>query len=108
MQFNLTTQVFGVNKVTVDGNTYCSVFTGQPSTDDQVTKGVEVTKLSADPVVFDQLPNGFEAGQDLEFIAILKRAAGGKSQPYLTGIVPPQPSAKAGTSNTGASKAEAK
>jgi len=90
MQFNLRTFVFGVNKVTVERDTYCSVFTGQTSTDPQVTRGLEVTKLSADPVVFEQLPEDFKPGDELEFIAILKRAAGGKSQPYLVGIVPKQ------------------
>ena len=88
MQFQLKSQVFGVNKVTVEKSVYCSVFTGQPSTDPQVTRGLEVTKLSADPVVFDQLPLDFQPGNELEFMAILKRAAGGKSQPYLVGIVP--------------------
>lgn len=95
MQFNLRTQVFGVNKISVDGNTYCSVFTGQPTTDEQVTKGLEVTKVSADPAVFEQLPSDFQAGNELEFIAILKRAGGGKSQPYLVGIVPAAPGQKA-------------
>lgn len=90
MQFQLRTQLFGLNKVTVDGNTYCSVFTGQPSTDPQVTKGLEVTKVSADPGVFEQIPADFQPGQEVEFIAILKRAAGGKSQPYLVGVVPAQ------------------
>ena len=106
MQFNLRTQVFGVNKITVDGNTYCSVFTGQPTTDQQITKGLEVTKVSADPAVFEQLPPGFEAGHELEFIAILKRAGGGKSQPYLVGVVPSTSSVKPQASTT--AKAESK
>lgn len=95
MQFNIKTQVFGVNKVTVERDTFCSVFTGQPATDQQATKGLEVTKLSADPVVFDQMPKGFQPGDEVEFMAILKRAAGGKSQPFLVGIVPHQAQPKA-------------
>lgn len=103
MQFQLKTQVFGVNKITVDGNTYCSVFTGQPSTDETSVKGLEVTKVSADPIVFDQLPETFTPGDQLEFIAMLRRAAGGKSQPYLVGIVP-----SAAKATTGANATQAK
>ena len=94
-QFNIKTQVFGVNKVTVERDTFCSVFTGQTATDDQVTKGLEVTKVSADPCVFDQVPKDFKPGDEVEFVAILKRAAGGKSQPYLVGVVPQQAQPKA-------------
>lgn len=94
MQFQLTTKVFGVNKVTVDRDVFCSVFTGQPATDPTATRGLEITKMSADPVIFDQLPK-LNAGDDVTFLAILKRAAGGKSQPYLVGVVPEsKPAAK--------------
>lgn len=85
MQMNLT--VFGVNKITVERDVYCSVFAGQPATDPTVTRGFEVMKLSADPEVFDQL-SGLESGDEVEFISVLKRAAGGKSQPFLVGVVP--------------------
>ena len=88
MQFQLKTKVFGVNKVQVEREVYCSVFTGQSPSDPNATRGLEVTKVSADPCVFDQLPN-LTPGEDVEFIAILKRAAGGKSQPYFIGVVPP-------------------
>lgn|SRR5690625_2333482 len=101
MQFNLKTQVFGANKMTVERNTFCSVFTGQPSTDPEQTKGLEVTKVSCDPVVFDQLPQDFKPGDYVEFIATMKRAAGGKSQPYFLGVVPTRaaaPSAAQGKS----------
>lgn len=87
MQFNIKTQVFGATKATVDGNTYVSVFTGQPTTTPDVVHGLEVTKMSADPSVFDQLKD-LVPGQEVEFIAIIKRAAGGKSQPYFIGTVP--------------------
>lgn len=87
MQFQLTTRVFGINKVQVERETYCSAFTGQDPADPSVTRGFEITKLSADPVVFDQLLK-LKAGDEVTFLAILKRAAGGKSQPYLVGVVP--------------------
>jgi|SRR5690554_7415883 len=87
MQFQLKTTVFGVNKVQVEREVYCSVFTGQTPADPTATRGLEVTKVSADPCVFDQLPN-LVPGAEVEFLAILKRAAGGKSQPYLIGVVP--------------------
>lgn len=87
MQFQMQTQVFGCNKMTMDGKTYCSVFTGQPATDPAATRGLEVTKIGADPVVFDQLQH-LKPGDDVEFLAVLKRAAGGKSQPFLVGVVP--------------------
>lgn len=87
MQFQLTTQVFGCNRVTVDGTVFCSVFTGQPATDPTATHGLEVTKIGADPAVFDQLKN-LKPGEDVDFLAVLKRAAGGKSQPFLVGVVP--------------------
>ena len=97
LQMNLT--VYGVNKVTVDRDTYCSVFCGQPASDPAVTKGNEVMKLSADPVVFDQVGE-LKPGDDVEFTAILKRAAGGKSQPYLTGVIPKK-AASAATASSG-------
>ncbi len=92
MQMQLMMTVYGVNKITVDRDVYCSVFCGQPATDPTVTKGNEVLKMSADPVVFDQIGE-FNPGDDIEFIAELKRAAGGKSQPYLVGVVPKKPTA---------------
>ncbi|MEP5229864.1 MAG: hypothetical protein ABJQ78_00405 [Alloalcanivorax sp.] len=85
MQMNLT--VFGVNKITVDRDVYCSVFAGQPATDPTQTRGYEVMKLSAEPEVFDQLAD-LKSGDEVEFISVLKRAAGGKSQPFLVGVVP--------------------
>ena len=99
MQFQLKTKVFGVNKVQVERDVYCSVFTGQNPSDPTATRGLEVTKVSADPCVFDQLPN-LTPGEEVEFIAILKRAAGGKSQPYFVGVVP-QPTRAASNGNNG-------
>ena len=87
MEMNLNMTVYGVNKITVDRDVYCSVFCGQAPTDPTATKGNEVMKLSADPVVFDQVGD-MKPGDNIEFIAVLKRAAGGKSQPYLVGVVP--------------------
>lgn len=96
MQFEMTSTVFSATKVTVEGRTYCSVFTGQPPVGDNAenTLGVEVTKISAEPQVFDQLKaEGFNAGQQpqvYKLVAMLKKAANGKSQPHIVGIVPGQ------------------
>lgn len=90
MQMQMSLTVFGVNKIQVDRDVYCSVFAGQPATDPTQTRGFEVMKLSAEPEVFDQLPD-LQSGDQVEFMAILKRAAGGKSQPYLVGVVPATP-----------------
>lgn len=96
MQFEMTSTVFGANKVTVEGRTYCSIFTGQPPIGEnaEATVGVEVTKISAQPEVFDQLKaEGFVAGErprDFRLVAMLKKAANGKSQPHIVGVVPGQ------------------
>jgi hypothetical protein len=101
MQFELTSTVFSCNKVTVEGRTYCSVFTGQAPVGDNAenTIGVEVTKISAEPDVFEQLKReGYQAGQapqDFKFVAMLKKAANGKSQPHIIGVVPGQKTAPA-------------
>lgn len=95
MQFEMTSTVFGCTKVTVDGNTYCSIFTGQNPVGDNAanTLGLDVTKISAEPVIFDQLKaEGFKAGDSVKLVAMLKKAANGKSQPYIVGIVPAQKS----------------
>ena len=98
MQFNVRTQVLGINRSTIEGRTFCSFFTGQPSQDAESTRGLEVTKLSAEPPAFDQIPQEFQPGDELELICILKRAAQGKSQPHIVGVVPVQASPKAPTS----------
>ncbi|MBD3657804.1 hypothetical protein [Marinobacter sp.] len=93
MQFEMTSTVFSCNKVTVDGKTYCSIFTGQHPIGENAanTLGFEVTKIAAEPVVFDQLQSqGFHAGDDVKLVAMLKKAANGKSQPHIIGIVPGQ------------------
>lgn len=93
MQFEMTSTVFGCTKVTVDGNTYCSLFTGQQPVGNNAdnTLGLDVTKISAEPEVFSQLKSqGFKAGDDVKLVAMLKKAANGKSQPYIVGIVPGQ------------------
>ncbi|WP_018404163.1 hypothetical protein [Marinobacter gelidimuriae] len=93
MQFEMTATVFSCNKVTVEGNTYCSIFTGQNPVGDNAanTLGLEITKIAADPSVFDQLSSdGFKSGQSVKLIAKLKKAANGKSQPHIIGIVPGQ------------------
>ena len=91
MQFEMTSTVFSCNKVTVDGKTYCSIFTGQNPVGDNAanTLGYEVTKIAAEPAVFDQLnAQGFKAGDDVKLVAMLKKAANGKSQPHIIGVVP--------------------
>ena len=94
MQFELTSTVFSANKVTVEGRTYCSIFTGQAPVGDNAenTLGVEVTKISAEPDVFEQLKReGYKPGQapqDFKLVGMLKKAANGKSQPYIIGVVP--------------------
>jgi len=96
MQFELSSTVFSANKVTVEGRTFCSIFTGQPPVGDNAenTLGVEVTKISAEPQVFDQLKaEGFQPGQSpqvYKLVAMLKKAANGKSQPHIIGVVPGQ------------------
>lgn len=93
MQFEMTSTVFGCTKVTVDGNTYCSMFTGQQPVGDNAmnTLGLDVTKISAEPAVFDQLKaEGFNAGDTIKLVCMLKKAANGKSQPYIVGVVPGQ------------------
>ncbi len=96
MQFEMTTTVFSANKVTVEGRAYCSVFTGQPPVGDNAenTLGVEVTKISAEPEVFEQLKReGYQPGQtpqDFKLVAMLKKAANGKSQPHIIAVVPGQ------------------
>jgi hypothetical protein len=93
MQFEMTSTVFSCNKVTVEGRTYCSVFTGQHPVGDNAenTLGLEVTKIAAEPQVFDQLKTeGFKPGDSIKLIAMLKKAANGKSQPHIIGVVPNQ------------------
>ncbi len=98
MQFEMTASVFSVNKITVEGRTFCSMFTGQNPVGENAerTIGLEVTKISAEPAVFDQLKaEGFKPGDDLKLVAMLKKAAGGKSQPHIIGVVPNQKTAPA-------------
>ena len=90
MQFEMTLTVLGVSRMNIEGRTFCSVHTGQMPVGDAVNdcRGYEVTKMGAEPAVFDQIATDFEPGQDVHFIANLKKAAGGKTQPYLIGVVP--------------------
>lgn len=93
MQFEMTSTVFSATKVTVEGRTYCSVFTGQPPVGENAenTLGLEVTKISAEPQVFDQMKQeGFTPGDNVRLIVMLKKAANGKSQPHIVGVVPGQ------------------
>jgi len=89
MQFEIPTNVLGCRLVNVDGNKYCSVYTGQQPEGDNADqfRGYEVTKLSADPAVFDQLTD-LKGPTERRLLAVLKMAAGGKSQPYIVGVVP--------------------
>lgn len=89
MQFEMNVTVLGVTRVTVDGRTFSSVFTGQDPVGDNAanTRGYEVTKIGCDPQVFDQLPN-LKPGDNVSFVAMLRKAAGGKSQPFFVGVVP--------------------
>lgn len=96
MQFEMTATVFNARKMNIEGRTFCSVITGQAPVGDagETTLGFEVTKITADPAVFDQLKaDGYQPGaqpRDFKFVAMLKTAAGGKSQPYIVGVVPGQ------------------
>ena len=93
MQFEMTSTVFSCNKVTVEGRTFCSIFTGQHPTGDNAenTIGLEVTKISADPQVFEQLKaENFKPGDNVKLVAMIKKAANGKSQPFIVGVVPGQ------------------
>lgn len=95
MQFEMTSTVFNCRKMTIEGRTFCSVITGQaPVGDNSDTLGYEVTKIIAEPGIFDQLKQeGYQPGQpprDFKLVAMLKTAAGGKSQPYIIGVVPSQ------------------
>jgi len=89
MQFEIPTTLLGCRLVNVDGNKYCSVYTGQVPQGDNADsfRGYEVTKLSADPAVFDQLAD-HKTPTERRLLAVLKMAAGGKSQPYIVGVVP--------------------
>ena len=89
MQFEIPTTLLGCRLVNVDGNKYCSVYTGQiPQWDNADSfRGYEVTKLSADPTVFDQLSD-LKSPTERRLLAVLKMAARGKSQPYIVGVVP--------------------
>lgn len=91
MQFEMNSTVFSATKVTVEGRTYCSIFTGQQPIGENAdnTLGLEVTKIGAEPQVFDQLKaEGFTPGDNIKLIAMLKKAANGKSQPHIIGVVP--------------------
>jgi hypothetical protein len=91
MQWEMTSTVFSCKKVTVDGRTYCSIMTGQQPTGQNAdnTVGLEITKITAEPEVFDQLKSAnFRPGQDVKLVATLKTAAGGKSQPHIIAVVP--------------------
>ena len=89
MQFEIPTTLLGCRLVNVDGNKYCSVYTGQIPQGDNADsfRGYEVTKLSAYPTVFDQLSD-LKSPTERRLLAVLKMAAGGKSQPYIVGVVP--------------------
>lgn len=99
MQFEMSATVLGISRVNIDGRVFCSCFTGQEPVGDaaQNTRGYEVTKIGCEPEVFDQL-SGLKPGDAVQFVAMLRKAAGGKSQPYFVGVVP-QKAAAASTSN---------
>ncbi|MBG33190.1 MULTISPECIES: hypothetical protein [Alcanivorax] len=103
MQFEIPTTLLGCRLVNVDGNKYCSVYTGQMPEGENANnfRGYEVTKLSADPVVFDQLAD-LKSPTERRLLAVLKMAAGGKSQPYIVGVVPEN------KASTGTSKPDSK
>lgn len=110
MKFEMPVTVFGCAKSVVEGRSFCSVFTGQKPVGDaaQGVHGFEITKISADPVVFDQLAQqGYTAGdapRDFTLVAMLKKAGQGKSQPYVIGVVPGR-AAPAGSDNKAKSAA---
>ncbi|WP_133493238.1 hypothetical protein [Alcanivorax sp. 24] len=111
MQFEMTLTVLGINRMNIEGRTFCSVHTGQMPVGDAANdcRGYEVTKMGAEPAVFDQIAADFQPGEDVHFIAQLKKAGGGKSQPYLIGVVPKTtPPASQATKNTGTAKADSK
>lgn len=93
MQFEMTSTFLSCSSVNVEGRSYCSVFTGQQPVGDNAanTLGLEVTKIGAEPDVFSQLrAQGFNTGDSVRFLATLKKAANGKSQPHIIGVVPNQ------------------
>lgn len=93
MQFEMTSTFLSCTTINVDNRSYCSVFTGQTPAGDAAsnTLGLEVTKITAEPDVFLQLKaQGFAVGDSVRFLATLKKAANGKSQPHIIGVVPGQ------------------
>jgi hypothetical protein len=108
MQFEMISTFLGCSRVNVDGRIFCSVFTGQEPVGDNTanTRGYEVTKIGADPEVFDQL-HDVKAGDQIKFVALLKKAAGGKSQPYFVGVVSDQKAASPSSASGASTKAAA-
>lgn len=93
MQMEITLNLLSCTLVNVDGKNYCSIHSGQrpvgPAT--ETTLGLEVTKIGAEPEVFHQLKaRDFAPGDYVKFVAILRKAAQGKSQPHIIGVVPEQ------------------
>ncbi|WP_330114426.1 hypothetical protein SA496_21360 [Pseudomonas sp. JS3066] len=95
MQFEFTAIVIGVRRQSIEGRSFVNVMVAEETTDQERAdgcSGLRVKKIPADDALIPQMPQGYKPMTPIKFLAVLKDAAGGKSQPHIIGVVP----AKAG------------
>lgn len=91
MEFEIEVQLLGVRRQVIERNTFVSVFVGDDATPEEIANGcsgIRIKKIPAEESIISQLPQGYKPMQRVRFKAVLKDAAGGKSQPHIIGVVP--------------------
>lgn len=91
MQFEFTANLLGFRRQVVEGRTFVSAYVGEEMPAEEQangSSGLKIKKIPADESVIPQLPVGYRPMQPVKFLAVLKDAAGGKSQPHIIGVVP--------------------
>lgn|SRR5690554_2783506 len=97
MQFEFLANVLGVRRQVVEGRSFVSIYVGEETPDEEKangSSGLKIKKIPADEAVIPQIPAGYKPLQQMRFLAVLKDAAGGKSQPHIIGVVPASTSGK--------------
>lgn len=91
MQFEFTANLIGVRRQVVEGRAFVSVYVGEETPAEELangSSGTKIKKIPADESLIPQIPAGYRLMQPVKFLAVLKDAAGGKSQPHIIGVVP--------------------
>lgn len=90
MQFEFKGSLLGIKRQVVEQRVFCNAFLGEVTTEEDKangSSGLQIRKIPIDEAVINMLPD-YKPQQVLTFLAVLKSAAGGKSQPHIIGIVP--------------------